>query len=153
MDPPRARRNFYIRLTNFSTGAHTCLLRNQWDELQMNERLLISPSPLNGERFPRTSSRFEPLNPRRVGRVTPCAPVFGSRPGGAHGVTRPTWWFMERAGVRGGSVEQALVLQGRGAEDPPHLTLPQPRSTTPTTSVTGIGGGPASTPAILPQAS
>ena len=55
-------------------------LGNRWDELQMNERNLVSPSPLNGE----------------------------------------------RAGVRGESVEKALILQTLGELRPPHLTLPSP---------------------------
>ena len=57
------------------------------------------PSTPVGERIPRNkNSRIEPLNPKLVGRVTPCAPPWDQRPSwhlrGAQRPARPTLRFM-----------------------------------------------------------
>src|SRR5437762_13707997 len=62
------------------------------------------------ERIPRKISRIEPLNLGAVvGRVTPCAPGLVNNEGGAHGVTRPTLWFMERENRRQSVGESSMV--------------------------------------------
>jgi hypothetical protein len=59
------------------------------------------PSPLNGERLPRTSSRLEPLNP--VGTRSTASPSSGLQLGTQWNASLPVpaGRFMGRAGVRG----------------------------------------------------
>jgi WD40 repeat protein len=61
----------------------------------------LSPSPLNRERFPRTSSRLDPLNP--VGTRSTASPSSGLQLGTQWNASLPVpaGRFMERAGVRG----------------------------------------------------
>jgi hypothetical protein len=85
-----------------------------------------SPSPLNGERIRRTSSRHDPLNP--VGTRSTASPTSALESGTQWNASLPVsaGRFMERAGVRGEKVENPPISAANLPDDRPHLTLPSP---------------------------
>jgi hypothetical protein len=85
-----------------------------------------SPSPLNGERIRRASSRIEPLNPG--GTRSTASPSSGLQLGTQWNASLPVpaGRFMGRAGVRGETVENPSISAAHLPNDRPHLTLPSP---------------------------
>src|SRR5947207_3393385 len=101
---------------------------------------------MNPERFrPNEISGIEPLNPRAVGRVTPCAPGVFACGNGAHGVSRPALRFMERVPStppnryleeRAGERRPSAPLRARSKAVGPRRSTSGAKSGSPGSSVT-----------------
>jgi hypothetical protein len=105
-----------------------------------------SPSPLNGERIPRISSRIEPLNPRKDGAAASPSPLNGERAGvRGENILQLNYFHASPARARHCEVhgEEAVIVTGsRRFMESPHDLQTRPGTMNPgrRSSLSSSGG-------------
>ena len=130
--PHAAELNISPRWGLFHTGRCSAVLRNRRDELQLNKRHLVSPSPLNGERAGVRGESFAKamILPVLGGECPPHLSLPSPLPPGAErgclcppvgypavpAVTRPTTtarWFMPSIPTSADHIQRAAKLSSQ----------------------------------------